>query len=93
MDAKAVELLAIEALTFLAQNSERLERFLALSGIQPVEIRSQASEPGFLGAILDHVLADERLLLDFAAAAQRDPAAVNEARRELCGPAWERDMA
>lgn len=93
MQANTPESLAIEALTFLVQNPERLDRFLALSGVCPADIRRQAGEPGFLGAILDHFMADERLLLEFAAESQRDPAEVGAARRHLAGPEWERDTA
>jgi hypothetical protein len=40
--------LAIQALAFIAGDSERLGRFLAVTGIGPAEIRTAAREPGFL---------------------------------------------
>jgi len=50
---EAAESLAIQALSFIAQDPERLGRFLALTGIGPAEIRSAAAEPGFLTGVLE----------------------------------------
>ena len=44
---ETAEALAIAALTFIAEEPERLGRFLALSGIGPESLRAAASEPGF----------------------------------------------
>ncbi|HKG00165.1 MAG TPA: DUF3572 domain-containing protein [Xanthobacteraceae bacterium] len=92
-DSKAAEFLAIEALSFLAEEAERLGRFLALTGISPAEIRSQAHAPRFLAAVLDYIAGDESLLLDFAGRTGRDPSEVGRARLRLGGPAWEADTA
>ncbi len=43
----AAESIAIEALTFLAGNPARLDRFLALSGLGWDTLRVAAGEPGF----------------------------------------------
>lgn len=83
------ESLAVEALTFLASDEERLSRFLALSGIDPAGIRQAAADPGFLGAVLDYLAGDERLLLMFAETAGRDPGDVNKALMALGGRAQE----
>ncbi len=64
-DGAAAEL-AIAALTFIAQEPERLGRFLALSGIGPESLREAAREPDFLLGVLDYVVADEALLVEFA---------------------------
>jgi hypothetical protein len=79
------ETLAIAALSFLAGDPERLGAFLALSGIGPESIRAAATEPRFLAGILDHVVADERLLLAFAAEAGIDPADLGRAQMALAG--------
>ncbi len=78
--------IAIGALTFLAQDMERLGRFLALTGIDPQTIRLAAQEPGFLAGVLDHILGDENLLLAFAAEARLKPDAIARARHALAGP-------
>src|SRR5262245_58106192 len=50
----AAERLAIAALAFIAEEPERLGRFLALTGIGPESIRTAAHEPQFLLGVLDH---------------------------------------
>jgi hypothetical protein len=79
------ETLAARALGYLASDPERLGRFLALSGLDPTAIREAARGSGFLPAVLDHVLADERLLVEFAAAEGLRPEAVGRARQALGG--------
>ncbi len=89
---ETAESLAVQALGFLAEDPERLGRFLALSGIGPERIRVAAAEPGFLAGVLDHVAADESLLLAFAAHAGIDPADMEGARGALAGRPWEREV-
>ncbi len=75
--------LAIAALAFIAQEPERLGRFLALSGLDPANLREAAGEPEFLAGVLDHLSGDEVLLLAFAADAGIDPAEIETARHLL----------
>jgi hypothetical protein len=86
---EAAEALAIQALTFIAQDGERLGRFLAESGIRPAQIRAAAGEPGFLAGVLDYLAGDERLIESFAAEAGFDPALIERARFALNGAPWE----
>ena len=89
---EAAESLAVQALGFLAQEPERLSRFLALTGIGPDSIRAAAAESGFLAGVLAHLGGDERLLGEFAADAGVTPAEVDRARRLLAGTDWEREV-
>ena len=66
VDQEQAEAIALSALAFLAEEPERLGRFLALTGMGPAELRAQASRPQTLAAVLGHLLADESLLLVFA---------------------------
>jgi hypothetical protein len=75
--------LAVAALSFLAGEHERLERFLALTGLGPQSLRAAAREPSFLLGVLDHVAGDETLLLAFARERGIDPEAVGRARDAL----------
>lgn len=84
-DREAAEALAIAALAFLAGEPERLGAFLALSGIGPESIRAAASEPHFLAGVLDHITADEPLLVTFAAHQGIDPGEVARAQAALSG--------
>ena len=79
------ERMAIRALGFLAADEERLDRFLALSGLDPGGLRAAAAAPGFLAGVLDHLCADEPALLAFAAEAGVAPEHVDRARALLSG--------
>ena len=57
---EAAEMLAIQALGFIAENPERLAGFFASTGIAAEEIRAAAGEPGFLAGVLEHMLGDEK---------------------------------
>ncbi|MCA3596102.1 MAG: DUF3572 domain-containing protein [Methylobacterium sp.] len=70
------EMLAISALSFLAEEPERLSRFLDLTGLSPITLRQAAADPRFLASVLDYLVADESLLLAFAANAQVAPETV-----------------
>ncbi len=76
---------AIEALSLLAGDQNRLERFLAISGLGPQNLRKTAAEPRFLAAILDYLASDEALLVDFARDTARSPEEVAAARAALGG--------
>lgn len=83
--ADEAEILAINALGFLASDGERLQRFMDLSGLDVAAIRAGAANPAFLGGILDHLLADESLLLIFAEEQQLRPERISDLRRKLPG--------
>jgi hypothetical protein len=88
---EAAKTLAIQALTFIAEDPDRLGRFLGITGIDAGQIRAAAREPGFLAGVLEHMLGDESLLIAFASSAGIDPAAVARARGAL-GQQGERDV-
>jgi hypothetical protein len=85
VSAEEAELLAVAALSFLAEEPERLGRFLAETGLEPASLRSAAATPGFLPAILDYLIGNEPLLLDFAGSQSIDPADIPAARAALPG--------
>jgi hypothetical protein len=78
--------IAIEALAWLAADENRLERFLALSGLGPQNLRKAAAEPRFLTAILDYLASNDPLLIDFARDNARTPEEVTRAHAALAGP-------
>ena len=79
------ELLAVSALSFLAEDPERLGRFLAETGLETQNVREAAKMPGFLPAVLDYLIGNEQLLIEFAAGQVIDPADVPAARILLPG--------
>jgi hypothetical protein len=90
---EAAESVAIQALSFIAAEPERLGRFLGITGIGPAQIREAAREPGFLAGVLDYLAGDERLLTEFARETDHDPITISQARHVLGGGSdWEREM-
>lgn len=87
----AAEQFAIAALGFIAREPERLDHFLAMTGLSAASIRDAAREPHFLAGVLDHLSANEALLLAFAAEHEVGPEAVMRARDALAGHRCERD--
>ncbi len=92
MAVEAAEGLAIQALSFIAGDADRLGRFLAITGIGPAEIRAAATEPGFLAGVLDYVAGDERMVTEFATEVGLDPSYIGIARAALGGGNWEREL-
>lgn len=88
---EVAEIVAIQALSFIAGEPARLGRFLAESGIGPETLRSAATDPQFLAGVLDFVLRDDALVKAFADSAELDPTNVAAARQALGDPQWERD--
>jgi len=82
---ESAEMLAIQVLNFLAEDPERLSRFLAFSGIEAQSLRDAAREPNFLLGVLDHLAGDERLLTEFASQNELTPEVVVRARDLLAG--------
>jgi Protein of unknown function (DUF3572) len=69
----------LQGLTFLAEDPTRMTRFLKLTGMEPGEVRERAGTPEMLLAVLEHLSADESLLLVFTAARGVAPQSVGRA--------------
>ncbi|MDE2363390.1 MAG: DUF3572 domain-containing protein [Hyphomicrobiales bacterium] len=80
------ERIAVSGLGFLAAEPERLDRFLALTGLDAAQLREAAAEPGFFLAILDHIAGHEPDLLAFSAESALAPERIAAARAILAGP-------
>lgn len=89
---EAAEIVAIQALSFIAGEPERLGLFLAESGIGPETLRSAAKDSHFLGQVLNFVMRDDATVKAFAAASELDPTHVAAAHQALNDPQWERDV-
>ncbi len=83
---EVAEIVAIQALSFVAGEPERLGLFLSESGIGPETLRSAAKDPQFLVSVLDFVLRDDETVQAFAAASQLPPTTIAAARQALGGP-------
>lgn len=83
--------LALQALAYLAQDADRLGAFMASGGLDPASLRTRASDPLLLAAVLDFLLADEPLLVAFCADQGLSPDLPMRARAALPGgnlPHW-----
>jgi hypothetical protein len=89
---EVAEIVAVQALSFIAGDPERLGAFLAETGIGPETLRSAASDPHFLGNVLDFVMRDDATVKAFASASQLHPTNIAAARQALGDPHWERDV-
>ena len=85
---EVAEIVAIQALSFLASDPERLGQFLTESGIGPQTLRTSAADPKFLAGVLDFIMRDDATVQAFAGATQLTPDAVGNAR-EVLDPRWE----
>jgi hypothetical protein len=83
INPQQAEILAIKALAYLADSPEILDRFALDNGVAVGDIRQHAGEKPFLVAILDFMLSDEGLLLEFAKSAQIDPKLIGLAHHML----------
>ncbi|MBL4807528.1 MAG: DUF3572 domain-containing protein [Rhodobacteraceae bacterium] len=90
MKQEHAETLAIQALGWLANETERLEHFLNASGVSVDDLRNRAQEPEFLGFVLDFMLLDDKTILTFAEDTGNHPEDISQARFVLSGglPNW-----
>ena len=85
MNSTEAETLALKALAFLAHSQEEIDRFVALSGVAPADLRARADEPEILAAVLDFLLTDDTRVTGFCEEAGIDPRELHAARRALPG--------
>ena len=89
---EVAEIVAVQALSFLAGNPELLGKFLAESGIGPETLRTAAADPRFLSSVLDFVMRDDATVKAFASVSQLHPTNIAAAHQALNDPKWERDV-
>ena len=89
---EVAEIVAVQALSFIAGDPERLGLFLAESGIGPETLRTAATDPHFLANVLDFVMRDDATVKAFAAASQLHPTNIAAAHQALNDPQWEHDV-
>ena len=79
------ETLGLMALAWLAADAAQLQRFLDVSGLDPADLRTRASEPEMLAAVMDYLLSVDALLAQFCADQGLKPEDVHRARAKLPG--------
>jgi hypothetical protein len=89
---EVAEIVAVQALSFIAGDPERLGMFLAETGIGPETLRTAAADPRFLASVLDFVMRDDSTVKAFANLSQLHPTNIAAAHQALNDPQWERDV-
>lgn len=80
-------IIALNFISFLASDEDRLMRFCAYTGMSSGDLPAGIGETAFQAMALDYALSDEALLMAFAADAGLDPEAIVAARCVLPGHA------
>ena len=62
---ESAEMTAIQALSWLAGNEDLMPVFLNASGADVDNLRDQAKDPAFLGAVLDFIMMDDAWVIAF----------------------------
>jgi len=65
MNRENAERVGIQVLGWLAGHDDMLTQFLGMTGIAADDLRSRASEPEFLGFVLDFLLSDDAMVMAF----------------------------
>lgn len=81
----SAETLALTAMSWLLGDADRAQGFLAATGATPGDLVQQATDAVFLGAVLDHLLSEDALVIGFCDAAGVSYGAPMHARAQLPG--------
>lgn len=81
----SAEALALQALAWIANNPELLPVFMGATGASAEDLRRGATDPVFLGAILDFLLMDDAWVMEFCQATGLRYDAPMQARAALPG--------
>ena len=86
--ADQAEQIAGTVLGWLAGEPEMLGRFLALSGVQPQQLRTAVQDPQFLAGMIDFLMSHEPTLLAFCEATGTKPEDVAAAAHYYTKPGF-----
>jgi hypothetical protein len=86
---EAAETEALTMLAWLAGQDDLFAAFLGATGASPQDVAARASDPAFLGAVVDFVMAEDTQVLAWAEAAGKAPELALRIRAGLPGgDAW-----
>lgn len=87
MQPEAAQVLALQALGWIASDDEVFPVFLSATGANLGDLRARASDPDFLAAVLDFLLQDDQWVVAFCDAGGHPYTAPQAARAALPGGA------
>lgn len=82
---ESAEVLALKVLSWLASNDDLLPSFLGSTGASETDLRARASDPLFLGAVLDFLMMDDAWVIGFCDGEQIPYDRIMQARSALPG--------
>ena len=85
MNEEQAKNVAWQALAFLVDEEDVLQRFMDLSGVDPSDLRERADDPAMLAGVLDFFLGFEPQLLQMCEATGLPAEAAAQARHFLLG--------
>lgn len=85
MNVSHAQTLALEALAWVLGQEDLLDSFLSTTGAYPKDLAELASQPLFLGAVLDFVMEEDQRVIAFCTAQNHPLTIVQTARAALPG--------
>ncbi len=85
MNNEQSEILALQALTYLAGDEEKLGWMITETGISPTDLANSTERLEVLAGVLDFLLGHEEILIDFCQSEGLDPTSPARARQFLPG--------
>jgi hypothetical protein len=82
---KSAETLAAQAFSWVAEDADRLNAFMAMTGASPADVVANAASARFLGTVLDFILTEDRLVIQFCDSCALPYTSVMQARAVLPG--------
>ena len=79
------ETIALMALSYVAERDTVMKLMVVQTGIAPVTLHRRASEPELLAGVLDFLLSNETILLDFCEVKKLSPDVIARIRQKLPG--------
>ena len=85
LSRESAEAIGLKCLAWLVAEEYLLPVFMGSTGVSEADLRENATDPSFLGSVLDFLLMDDAWLLRFCEAAEVAPEVPMQARMALPG--------
>lgn len=81
----SAETLAAQAFSWVAADADRLNAFMAMTGAAPADVVRNIAQAAFLGTVLDYILTEDALVIEFCDSCALPYTSVMQARAYLPG--------
>lgn len=85
MNREKSEIIALQALTYIAAQEKTMSWMLTETGMDPRTLAQSAQNPEILAGVMDFLLMHEDILVDFCTSEKLDPTRIIRARQHLPG--------